>query len=533
MVNYKDFAHTDDVAYNVYKALLYCKENGEDGIVFEKGVYNIYPEKASEAIYSISNHDQPGFKRCLFLLENLKNFTVDGGDSEFVFEDVMTPFIISHCENITVKNLSVTSKRNHGARLNVISSKGTEADLEVISGNVFTHSGELYEGVYEEDFNKLKFLSVRDADGRIARGKAGDYYTAFNEDDKRTVYTTNPDGTIKATNLPTDVKEGQIIICGCGKRDAALIFLNECTNTNIYSVTLYSGVGMGVIAQNCDTVIIDKLDVVPKEGVVTSVNCDGTHFVHCKGKIKITNCNFVAQGDDALNIHSIYFKIIDKTDDCLVLKQVNFQQKGVDIISSGDTIEICDFESLLPKCTYKVLSVKRINLEITEVKIEGSTVNVRIGDVADEVSWIPEVLFENCNVTHNRARGMLLASRGKTEIKNNYFATSGAAIKFESDGKFWYESGRTMDVTISGNVFEDCKYCKGGNSIITVSPREKTEEGRYYHKKIAVTNNEFKGCNGVLASINNTETFIFKDNKITDQKFDLIKIEHCKVVETD
>ena len=37
MVNYKQFAQSEDVAFNIYKALLYCKENNEDGIVFDKG----------------------------------------------------------------------------------------------------------------------------------------------------------------------------------------------------------------------------------------------------------------------------------------------------------------------------------------------------------------------------------------------------------------------------------------------------------------------------------------------------------------
>ncbi|MBR3934750.1 MAG: right-handed parallel beta-helix repeat-containing protein [Clostridia bacterium] len=533
MINYKEFAHTEDVAYNIYKALLYCKKHKEDGIIFPKDTYHIYPEKASEAVYCISNHSDPGFKRCLFLLEELNNFTLDGGDSEFIFEDVMTPVIVSNSKNITLKNFTITFKRNLGASFEIIKSEGTTADIKPICGKAFVHSGELYEGVYEEDFNRLKFLSVRDENGRIPRGVAGDYYVAFNDDAKRTHFSYNPDGTIKASNLPTEVKSGQKLLCGCGKRNAALIFLNESVNTGIYNVTLHSGVGMGVIAQNCDTVSIDKLSVCPKAGFVGSINCDGTHFVHCKGKISITNSHFEAQGDDALNIHSIYFKIIDKTPDRLILKQVNREQKGIDIMHSGDEIEICNPQSLLPKTKHRVLEVKRVNLEITEVKIDGDTKDIEIGDIADEVSWVSDVLFENCNVVHNRARGMLLASAGKTVIRNNLFKTTGAAIKFESDGSFWYESGRTKDVIITENVFENCKYSASKDAIITVSPREKTEEGRYYHKKIAVTNNEFKGCNGVLASINNTETFIFKDNKITDHKYDVLITDHCKNVETD
>ena len=154
-------------------------------------------------------------------------------------------------------------------------------------------------------------------------------------------------------------------------------------------------------------------------------------------------------------------------------------------------------------------------------------------DVAYNVYKALNYCFENCRVTDNRARGMLLASRGKTVIKNNYFHTSGAAIKFESDGKFWFESGGTNDVLICGNVFDACKFSASPQTVIYVSPREKTEEGRYFHKKIAICNNEFKGCHGDLVYMDNTEEFIFTENKITDQKYGIYTVNHCKSVKTD
>lgn len=100
MVHYSQFATTNDVAYNIQAALQYCKEHGEDGLVFDKGEYHIFAEYASEGVYSMSNHSDAGFKRCCFLLEGFKNFTLDGNGSDFIFEDALTPIIISHCENV-------------------------------------------------------------------------------------------------------------------------------------------------------------------------------------------------------------------------------------------------------------------------------------------------------------------------------------------------------------------------------------------------------------------------------------------------
>ena len=111
--------------------------------------------------------------------------------------------------------------------------------------------------------------------------------------------------------------------------------------------------------------------------------------------------------------------------------------------------------------------------------------------------------------------------------------SSKPAIKFESDGKYWYESGGTKDVLITGNTFDNCKYSGWGDSVIVVTPREKAVEGRYYHKKIAVVDNEFKNCKGHIASIDNTETFIFKGNHIINHEYELCRTTHCKNVETD
>ena len=109
---------------------------------------------------------------------------------------------------------------------------------------------------------------------------------------------------------------------------------------------------------------------------------------------------------------------------------------------------------------------------------------------------------------------MLLASAGKTVIRNNIFDNPGAPIKFESDGTLWFESGGVRDVLIEGNTFKNCMYVKnswGSIALIDVMRRPKTEDGKYFHKKIEVSGNTFINCNRPLASVNNTEEFIFRN----------------------
>lgn len=533
MVNYSQFAKTEDVAFNIYNALLYCKENNEDSLVFDKGEYHIYAEKACEGVFSMSNHTDPGYKRCCFLIDSFEDFTIDGNGSEFIFEDIMTPVIVNNSKNITVKNFEFTSLKTLSAQFDVVNDGDGFIDMKPTHGTTYVHGGDLYEGEFFGENQKLRYIDIHDADGKISEGPSEFFMAQIEGHKDRMVFNDLHDGTYRASNFPVPIRSGQKIVMGSRTRRCAVIFLNNSENTKIKNVTVYQGIGMGVIAQNCNNVDVDSFNTRCRNGRCFSINADGTHFVHCKGDITLRNCYFEGQLDDALNIHSIYLKIIDKTQNSILLKEVHTEQTGIDIVSEGSVLQTSDPETLLPNGEYHVTGVRRINLQTMEVFIKEDISEIRIGDVADEISWIPDVLFENCTVINNRARGMLLASAGKITIRKNLFLTPGPAIKFESDGKFWYESGGTKDVLITGNTFDNCKYSGWGDSVIVVTPREKTEEGRYYHKKISVVDNEFKNCKGYLASIDNTETFIFKGNHISEQEFDLYRTSHCENVDTD
>lgn len=513
MADFKNFTVWEDTAKNISDALDYCKANGERKLVFPKGTYNIKADYAPERWLSISNHGK-GLKRIAFLLEGFRNFIIDLSGSTIVLEDVMIAFALIGCENVHIKNFTLKSLKPLTASGVITDVTDNGFSFKLTGGSpVRIENGRLISGEANGYSDRLCWINEwRKEDGRISEkysdtGLTNYKYvqTAENEFQAERVVET---AVIPTLGNSISIQHSTRYVCG--------ILVDGSVNTKISNYTIYSGIGMGVLAQNSDTVTIDTMKVLIGEGSCFSINADATHFVHCKGLIHITNSYFEGQLDDALNVHGIYLRIVEKHENSLILKFMHPEATGIDCVKEGSVMETCDSLSLIPKKCYTVSGVKKLNSEYIEVFFRDDISDVEIGDDMTEVSYVCDVLFDKNTVTNNRARGMLIAATGKTVITENIFDTPGAAIKFESDGAYWFESGGTKDVIISKNEFTNCLYVNGAwgsRGIIDVMKRSKTEEGKYFHKRIEISDNVFKDCTKPLASINNTELLVVKNNK--------------------
>ena len=516
MVNFKDFNKTADTMMNIREAVTYCKEHGEKELLFPKDTYSVKSEYAFDKWLSVSNHGS-GLKRIVFLLEDINDLTIDFSGSTIILEDVLIPFAIINCKNITIKNFKLRSLKPMAADgvITSVRDNGFSFKLTGIS-KAYVKNGALFGGEEKGDNDNLIWANEwRKEDGMLTEKYSDLWLGQFKfSDDGENNFTA--EGGEKLTEKMGDgnaisFQQAHRVVCG--------VFVESSYNTKITDYTIYNGIGMGVIAQNSDTVSIDKMTVIPYEGACHSLNADATHFVHCKGLIKIENSHFEGQLDDALNVHGIYLRIEDIINDTVILKFMHHEAAGIDCVREGFLMESCDPESLIPKGRYKVTSVKKLNFNHLAVRFAEGTDGIKIGDDMTEVSYVCDVLFKDNTLYNNRARGMLLASAGKLRIEHNKFITPGAPIKFESDGAYWFESGGTRDVVIKNNEFINNLYVEGGwgsTGIIDVMRKAKTEEGKYFHGTIEISDNVFKNCKKPIASINNTEKLIMKNNELID-----------------
>lgn len=90
----------------VVTKILSDNPKGNVRILFGKGVYPFYPEQGAREFLTLSNNDS-GDKRIAFLIKDMRNVTIEGDGSDFMFHGCMVPFAVKGSSNVTIKGVSV------------------------------------------------------------------------------------------------------------------------------------------------------------------------------------------------------------------------------------------------------------------------------------------------------------------------------------------------------------------------------------------------------------------------------------------
>ena len=514
----------DDVTYELIKALRVCKKENYTKIVFEKGNYNVYREFSEQRNLSISNHGINGPKRIAVLLEDIENFCLDFNGSTLIAHGNMIPIAIRNSKNVAIKNVILENPQTQFMQGRVTKAENGVVEFKIENGveQFFTENGMLFSKV-GDDFLVPQSTSIEfnGKTGELEYG-TGDFPIGFpwevENELKGDVFTVR-----NAKRMPPI---GNVFVHTAARRLGCGIFCEGSSDLLFENVTVRSCLGMGLLAQFCHNVTLDKYSTLRKEGMYYTADADATHFVHCTGLVKVENGVFEGQLDDALNIHGVFVRVIGKEGkNALLIKQMHYQATGLPILEKGDKVDALKVDTLIPYTQITVKEVDCINDEVSKVTFFEDVESIAIGDDLENVTKSADLIFRNNVVRDNRARGMLIASKGKTIIENNYFHTSGCAILFESDGQYWFESGGTTDVVIKNNVFDRCKHGTWGLAVIEFAKREKTEENKYYHQKISVIDNKFTMYNDLAITFDNILDLTFANNSVEGKAE--VEVTHC------
>lgn len=514
----EEAAQTDAVPA-IREALDACVRTGASKLVLPGGVLRLRPEMAYEKYQFISNNDE-SLKRIAFALNDLHGFTIDGNGTELLFTGFISPFDIENCSDITICNLKVDFTRTFHSE-GIIAARG-EGWLDIrfpedyrceISDGCLRFRDD--EGTIYPFSNMLEF----DAERREPAFHANDFWlwTKTIPAEKRS------DGTIRIKRPDLTGTVGNVMVFGAAARYNPCFTLYEAQGVTIRDVDIYHCGGMGVIAQCSRDIELDRVNVTPAPGKnrMISITADATHFVNCGGYVRMIDCLFENQKDDATNIHGLYMPI-DKVlaPDRVLLRWRNSGQYGVDFLKKGMRVELVDNDTLGAYAHPVVKEVKRYNKLYTEVTFtEPLPEAVKERHlIADDENY-PKVLIKGCTIRSNRARGLLLGSRAPMVIEDNYFHSAGAALLFEGDGNYWYEQSGVRDVVIRNNVFENGNYgCFGwGKACIAVGSGIPNHKASRYHRNIRVEGNTFRVFDPRLVYLYCVDGFTFTDDNIVER----------------
>lgn len=497
---------------------------------FESGEYDFYPQEANVRELYISNHDQDNPKLVAVVIEDMENFTLDGGGASFYMNGRMLPVAILDCEDCSVKNLSIDTRVPQITQVKVLEN---DAAAGIITYEV------------------APYVQYRIENGNLVVGGSNWQFTpswgiAFEGDTKRVVYTTSDIGVgargieevsprvIRAPWKDTRLVPGTVIAMRSYQRPTPGIFLYDNENTLLENVTVHYAEGMGLLAQICEDITLKGFNVALREGSgrYFTTQADATHFSGCKGKIVSVGGLYEGMMDDAINVHGTYLRIVKRINDhTIVGRYMHSQAYGFYWGGDDDKVQFVNSKTMELTGSNKIVDIRPYD----KAQLDGAkefvitlkkpvAADIANGEYGIEnLEWTPSVYFADNVIRNNRARGALFSTPEKVVVERNFFDhTSGTAILLCGDCNGWFETGACRNVIIRNNRFVNAltSMFQFTNGIISIYPEipDLASQQKYFHggngKGVVIEDNVFETFDAPIVYAKSIDGLVFRNNKI-------------------
>ena len=509
----------NDASPAIIKALEACR--GEESVTlnFPKGRYDLWPSRCEgEPAIPIG-----------FNLNSLKNVTIEGNGSELIFHGRMQIALFHLCENISFQNFSIDWDRPFISQATIVQAADDYLDVWIdktqypfhIEDDIIMFTGEGWKMPVIRSYNNLYDKDRREIVPQTWDGPLSNIFSEPAEE--------IGNGVVRFKGTPTMKPEpGTFVSLYHARYYTNGIQIRQSKNTLLKNLTVYHALSHGVVGELSENISLDNVSMTANEakGRVFSIIADASHFINCKGVIKIENCSHTGQGDDFINVRGTNLVIQTILD----AKTIVVRPRGGRYMLAGDEMWFLDqvtaqrgevrvVESFSPE--YQDNQHIGFRISFTTDIPKGTKVN----DFIENKTWTASLELRNCSILKkNRARGILVTTPKDVIIENNYFRSAGTAILIEGDIDHWFESGAHTNLIIRNNVFEDCltsgnsigSRWEWGDAVITITPSHRPSDANTepYHKNIAIYNNVFKVFDIPLVRARSVRGLRFVDNEI-------------------
>lgn len=499
---------------NKLSELFLSIKDGDTLILEKNGVYDVRQDDSFELEgYYCSNtakkHENPnGLRRAAIYIKNKKNIVIDGNGATVLVHGKMTPLLFDECENITVRNLTVDYACPTMAEFTVLSNENGVCTIRINSECLFRVEDNKL--IWQGECGKASLPYWEDSYiGNRRHIKLYDPVTEFTHDIKRDDFEFERIEQLSSDTLRIHLKNkslhmpaGSVIQSRNIVRDQTGSLFQRCRNLVFDSLRIKFMHGLGMVSQFCESVTYINCDLTPAEGRTAASTADFFQFSGCRGNLTVENCKARGAHDDYINVHGTHLRIIEKNDseNSITVRFMHDESWGFQAFEVGDELEFIKWDTLIPYAQTKVKSYKKLNDTDILLLLDRPLPDVEIGkDVAENVTWTPNVYVRNCEFGPTYGRGILCTTRGEVIIENNTFRkVRGPALLIEDDCNFWFESGLTKKIVFRNNSVINCDYGAMWESSPTIrcTPKVMNENSEeYVHGKLVLTDNEFKNPN--------------------------------------
>lgn len=515
-----------DATPGIKKAIEACRNQPNATLNFPKGRYDFWPDQADENIYFITNtsteEEYPSKKqKAALLFKKLKNITIEGNNSLFVFHGKMITWVFDECENMRLQNVKIDYDRPGMSEMTIKSIDSNSVTASIHPDSKFTIIGDTLRW-YGEGWVSKHFFAI------LVNPAAGtNLYSSWKPFLNSKAEVIAPlTVRFKGDFSGFKAQPGEVLTIRDHYRDYVGAFINRSKKIALHNVHMQFMHGLGIVSQFSEDLHYDSVFIEPTKtsGRVIASSADGMHFSGCKGQILIENCRFKGLHDDAINVHGTHLKITEViSPTTLKIRFMHGQSYGFKAFITGDTIAFVRSASLqILKSgiikTASLISEREMLVELTKPL----PAVVKTGDFLENRTWTPALTVRNSRFESTNTRGILVTTRRKVLIENNFFFRVGMhAVLIENDASGWFESGTIQDLTIRNNVFEECAYnAFPNNYVIKIEPQNHELVPDYFvHKNIRIEDNTFKVYDYPILSARSTKGLIFSKNNVLQSNF--------------